>query len=408
MSHTIFYSWQSDTPSNTNRSFIHEALESAIKDVMQDMSVEEAILLDRDTQGIPGNPPIADTILQKIDACAIFVPDLTCVARTEKGKCIPNPNVLVELGYARKSLGPRRTIFVMNEAFGKFDEGLPFDLLYLRKPILYTLPVGAPPETKKKVREDFVKVLASAIRTILDELRSKPQQSVFHETPSVWKSSSFLQDGALVAKCDVPRNGQRDALWKNETQAFLRLIPNYSVSTWLPFDLLKFIQECDLAPLGFVRGITKERNEYGAVTFHRETPVHHISQVFKNGELWGISTLSDISEFWFSDQDLIPSTFVEEELEKMLASYLQFAHEKLNLSFPLRFIAGLSGVRGFRMIVPEHGTGYAAGNVIEDEIIHEGTINNYTIPVQECLRPFFERIWKECGLQRPSNLRRQP
>lgn len=168
MPHTIFYSWQNDTPPNVNRSFIKEALERAIKDVAQDMSVEEPIRLDHDTKGVPGNPPIADTILQKIDACGIFVPDLTYVARTTKDKCTPNPNVLVELGYARKSLGPSRTIFVMNEAFGKFDEGMPFDLLYLRKPICYTLPTDATTDTKRQVRDTFVKDLAFAIRNIIE------------------------------------------------------------------------------------------------------------------------------------------------------------------------------------------------------------------------------------------------
>ena len=417
MAHTIFYSWQSDTTSNTNRAFIKDAIERAIQRIAQDMSVEEAIReeplqLDQDIQDIPGNPEIANTILQKIDTCGIFVPDLTCVARTEKGKCTPNPNVLLELGYAMKSIGSTRIVSVMNEAFGKAEGGLPFDLAHRRWPIRYTLPVGASPETKKKVREDFVTTLISAIRTILESgvLRSEPQQPVFHETPSVWKSSSFLQDGALVATCTVRQRGLTrvvraplDVLWQNEPQAFLRLIPTSSTSTRLPVDLLKLIIEHKLVPFGFVGGSTKERNEYGAVVFQKENSVHHISQVFKNGELWGISKLSEISEEWWpGNQAFIPSTYVEEEFERMLESYLQFAHEKLKLPLPLRLIAGLSDVKGFQMIVPGSA---ARGNVIEDEIIHKGTINIYTTPVQEYLRPFFDLIWKECGLERPSNFR---
>src|SRR6266446_2721309 len=52
-----------------------------------------------------------------------------------------------------------------------------------------------------------VKELAFAIRTILESgvLHSEPQQPVFEEHPPVWKSSSFLQDGALVATRTLQR-----------------------------------------------------------------------------------------------------------------------------------------------------------------------------------------------------------
>ena len=68
---TIFYSWQSDTPSSVNRSFIEEALKQAIDRLKSDATVEPAvretiIKLDKDTQDVPGSPPIADTILERL------------------------------------------------------------------------------------------------------------------------------------------------------------------------------------------------------------------------------------------------------------------------------------------------------------------------------------------------------
>jgi len=62
MEHTIFYSWQSDLENRTNRSFIEDALEKALKILHQDLEVHPALRdaefrLDKDTAGVPGTPP---------------------------------------------------------------------------------------------------------------------------------------------------------------------------------------------------------------------------------------------------------------------------------------------------------------------------------------------------------------
>ncbi len=71
MAFTIFYSWQSDTPSNVNRSFIEDAINKAITQVGNEFEVQpslrdQKIELDKDTKGIPGTPPIVETIFKKI------------------------------------------------------------------------------------------------------------------------------------------------------------------------------------------------------------------------------------------------------------------------------------------------------------------------------------------------------
>jgi hypothetical protein len=109
MALTIFYSWQSDLPNRTNRSFIERALEKAIGTVAETLEVVEAereeLVLDKDTKGILGIPPIADVIFEKISKAAVFVPDLTFVGKSSNGRLIPNPNVLIEYGWALKVLG---------------------------------------------------------------------------------------------------------------------------------------------------------------------------------------------------------------------------------------------------------------------------------------------------------------
>jgi len=60
---TVFYSWQSDSPSKLNRSFIEKALQEALKRLHSDATLENALRdttveLDKDTMGIAGSPPI--------------------------------------------------------------------------------------------------------------------------------------------------------------------------------------------------------------------------------------------------------------------------------------------------------------------------------------------------------------
>ncbi|HEY2412398.1 MAG TPA: hypothetical protein VGI40_09160 [Pirellulaceae bacterium] len=76
---TIFYSWQSDLPNSTNRGFIGDCLEKAIKELRAEGSLGVDPALDRDTQGVPGSPDIADTIFEKIDKCSMFVGDVSLI-----------------------------------------------------------------------------------------------------------------------------------------------------------------------------------------------------------------------------------------------------------------------------------------------------------------------------------------
>ncbi len=72
MARKIFYSWQGTLLNATNRGFIAKALEGACTVVGQDLSVDERPEVDRDTQGVPGAPDIADTIFAKIDSASCW------------------------------------------------------------------------------------------------------------------------------------------------------------------------------------------------------------------------------------------------------------------------------------------------------------------------------------------------
>jgi len=169
MKQVVFYSWQSDLPNACNRGFIQRALEDAAEKIKADDTVEVEPVVDRDTQGVPGAPDIASTIFAKITAADIFVADVSITVRGDK-RATPNPNVLIELGYAFNALGHERVILVFNRAFGKIEE-LPFDLR-TRRVLPYEIPAEA--EQRSPERSILEKQLDLAIRAALGTAREAP------------------------------------------------------------------------------------------------------------------------------------------------------------------------------------------------------------------------------------------
>lgn len=164
MKFTIFYSWQSDLPNNTNRGFLESVIEKAIKDIGRDKNFEIEPSLDRDTKGVPGAPNISHTILEKIKTCDVFVADISIVTgdKEKNQRLSPNPNVLIELGYAVSILGWEKIILICNEIYGK-GEDLPFDIRQHRR-IAYCLQ---PDNGKAPVREELSKHLKDRIAEII-------------------------------------------------------------------------------------------------------------------------------------------------------------------------------------------------------------------------------------------------
>ena len=178
MNDRIFYSWQSDLPNATNRGFIQGALEQAAKSIRSDGTLAVEPVVDRDTQGAPGSPDISATIFEKIDTSSVFVADVSNIApagnsggllslfRSKRARPVPNPNVLVELGYAVGKLGWSRIVLVLNTAFGPVEQ-LPFDLRQ-RRVCCYR---SSPGDTERAPER---KRLAGVLRGTLVEVLSVP------------------------------------------------------------------------------------------------------------------------------------------------------------------------------------------------------------------------------------------
>lgn len=127
MHQTVFYSWQSDTDSKLCRNPIEKAIEKALKQIRGNKTARLNAVIDRDTSGLAGSPDISDSIFAKISRADVFVADVTIINARARSRKTPNPNVLVELGFAISVLGWERILLIQNTAFGDI-ESLPFDL----------------------------------------------------------------------------------------------------------------------------------------------------------------------------------------------------------------------------------------------------------------------------------------
>lgn len=171
---SIFYSWQSKA-TKTNKDFIQSSAQLALNR----MSIEGKIqpVIDRDTLNIPGSPNIAETIFEKIANCDIFLCDISIINDGDSMRPMPNPNVLIELGYAVAKLGWERVICVMNEAFGGPSK-LPFDLQHRRWPIRYRYAeIKTSDESIQAVQDKLSEEIELAIRLVIQSGTIKPRLS---------------------------------------------------------------------------------------------------------------------------------------------------------------------------------------------------------------------------------------
>ena len=147
----VFYSWQSED--NKSRKALELALDSSI-DTLKQKGID--LEIDHSTLGESGTPSIDQTILRKIDACDIFLADITPVCKYNQTlgngvlvtKEVPNPNVLLEMGYAMSALGVGYVIATAHQ--GKWiPRDLPFDINH-DTITPFSIKGGLPPLIKPK------------------------------------------------------------------------------------------------------------------------------------------------------------------------------------------------------------------------------------------------------------------
>ncbi|TCA23613.1 hypothetical protein E0H70_28175 [Rhizobium leguminosarum bv. viciae] len=128
------------------RDVVQDALGRALRSLSDELEFDpsEGPKLDHDTKNTAGTAAIAETIMEKIRHSAVFVGDVTTVGKPQGGRELPNPNVLIELGWAWAHLSHENIILVANSHYGQAKpEKLPFDIRHRRAVIFYKLAKDA-------------------------------------------------------------------------------------------------------------------------------------------------------------------------------------------------------------------------------------------------------------------------
>jgi hypothetical protein len=259
MSYKVFFAFQMDTEDTFGKGFIQSAIELAIAQ----FKVEGInITLDFGFRGTPGTPLLIDEMLKKSNDSDMVIVDLTytsakewlnaeiidedndskwiCIPKTDR-KPSPNPNVLLETGYAWAKKGTYRTLAVMNEAFGTPDD-LPVDLKGFRWGITFNLNetnYACRKEIRKELAKDIFDAIKAAINSEAEYQREKWNPIRIHKD---WSHKNFNTQYFTTERIKTYIQQLRIAL-KNPENPQRIIGPKNSGKTRLAFELYNTIDE---------------------------------------------------------------------------------------------------------------------------------------------------------------------
>lgn len=445
MDFTVFYAWQSDRPNSVNRRFIQDAAESAIKALSANATLDLSPRLDQDTKDVPGMPDIANTIQDKIDSCGVFLADLTFVGTAEEQKenpkLIPNPNVLIELGWAMKSVGWNRIICVMNTCFGPPDR-LPFDLQHRRHPIQF---IAVPDGDNSNEKKELAKHIEGALKTIIDRgvlsdlgaashfpknfdefmimlepiINQAVEKQLADKTKAGTKEHvpSFAQEERQRFEAKV-KQGDFYGLRKTDAGIItLSVIPENPLAT--PLDLTR-VQPSELRPIycsGWNHGF-RGHSFVAEDSWKNEEPRHAIAELTEKGSIKAVDTLILAAKKYFPEQlsknptkGILPSIAYELEIIRSVTEYSKLL---MNLGVPTPYYVGISllNVRGYMMYVDlqyrHRGRVFDQDDIVTDAItISDLDKDTQPEAVAKILRPSFDQIWREFNFPRSFNFDRE-
>ena len=201
----VFYSWQAETPSRIGKQFIRQSLDDAIESLAAILELDEAArpTVDQDTQGVLGDPPIAETIFEKIRNSHVVVADVTLTCATPEGKKLINSNVAYELGFAHCHHGDSVILKVMNSHYGPPND-LPFDLKHRRWPSEFELAPDATTSQVRKARAALAKKIAGILQLYLE---GKNPGIKYEPTSSTINAASYWKEGEPLARSRAARHG---------------------------------------------------------------------------------------------------------------------------------------------------------------------------------------------------------
>lgn len=386
MSDTLFWSWQDDLPSKTNRSFIRDCLVAAVDRVSNALDVDEMerVDLDHDTKGTPGMADISQTILEKITGYAVMVADVTPIVRTEAGKALPNPNVMVELGFAMNAIRFDRIIAVLNTANGDRVETLPFDIRH-RRILTYALAEDATKADRRAQRDALTSKLADAIAVNISQVRDERSAS----DEIVGAASDPGSDGLWNADWPIQHVGPFGATQKvspiSVSRAWLRVIPAGFRDGVPPISAVEQLSENARlwAPRGAGNGGDSGSSGFGFVSYwisgeedDGTRQAHNLASFLEDtGEVWmsdGVAFEHRKDRNWISYAHLL--TNWARGLENAMACL-----DALGASSRRRVIVGVEGLEGAFWPAQD---GYIPAQSRKPDLLYDRTKRTWPAEVQ--------------------------
>lgn len=416
----VFYAWQSDRLERLNRHLIRVALNLAAQKISDDSGVGFRVRIDADTEGVLGHVPVTATILQKIEACSAFVPDLTFVSETDSGKLVCNPNVMLEYGYALRAKSYSAMMPVMNTAYGPAEK-LPFDMGHLRHPIKYQLPATAKNSDRRAVRKMLTEEFERILRLMIADSASQPSAAPtpFPEAPPTFSPAFFFPRGGSLAAFGEP--GEQEYKFEGDGAIYLRLFPKVNerqprlgrVGLRNLVHNRRALHAMAASPMAG----TTAPNDHGYVIFEPSgnTTTKGITQAFLTGELWGINSqvfrrvqISHALRGTEESATALGAISVERLYTRALENYVSVAASEMKLRLPFVMEIGAVGLKGVYLAAPhpELSGGYDYGPIREPSLVRR-----YELPdsnrktLYDALRDFFNELYDLAECSRPDILR---
>ena len=194
---TVFYSWQSDLPKETNQGIIQGAIRIASNKLEHEFKKTDLhIIIDEATSNLPGSPHIPSAIFDKISSADAFICDITTInkeaietiknlqategrTKPQEVRTVPNPNVMIELGYAIALLGWERIIMLFNTSYGDLKDA-PFDIV-VNRITDYHLSPKTEDVTEKQLQgnqKQLSEKIHEALKLIIEKSPNKPRYKV--------------------------------------------------------------------------------------------------------------------------------------------------------------------------------------------------------------------------------------
>lgn len=230
----VFYSWESDLPNNKNRGLIEKCLQKVKKSILENNNRIDEFTIESDSRDSIGTPELANTIFRKIDKSDIFIADISIINSGANERPSPNPNVLVELGYAAKAKSWDNVICIYNLEYGKIED-LPFDIRS-RKPLTYKTTT----EKDVKVNDNLCDILEKEIMAIVEnKLLDKKEYSVTKRSVDLGIQSILIDFCQLLYYNDKENKKDRYNYYKLLTSSANEIISILKEKELLGFDLFK-------------------------------------------------------------------------------------------------------------------------------------------------------------------------